>query len=86
MTDHPVRNTALTGANGAFVAELHARYLENRGAVDAEWAAFFAEIEDEAPEVLRDLAGASWAPRGTRVVGAGGTHPAAPANGTTESL
>ena len=86
MTDHPVRNTALTGANGAFVAELHARYLENRGAVDAEWAAFFAEIEDEAPEVLRDLAGASWAPRGTRVIGAGGARPAAPANGTAESL
>ncbi len=68
-------DAAFAGANGAFLAELHARYLENSAAVDPQWAALFDELRDDAPDVLRDLAGASWGPRGTRVIGAAGPAP-----------
>ena len=62
-------------ANGEFLAELHARYLERPESVAPEWAAFFEELKDDAPAVLREIEGASWAPRATKVIGA-------PANGS----
>ena len=55
-------------ASGAFVTELHARYLEDPGSVDPEWATFFKTCMDEAPVVRHELAGASWSPRSTRVI------------------
>ena len=58
----------LAGANGAFVEELYARFASDPASVDPEWAAFFSDLRDEAPEVLKALEGASWAPRETRVI------------------
>ena len=55
-------------ASGAFVTELHERYLEDPGSVEPEWAAFFRTHADEAPVVRHELAGASWAPRTARVI------------------
>jgi 2-oxoglutarate dehydrogenase E1 component len=60
----------LAGANAAFVEELYARYLNDPNAVDPTWRDFFASLQDEAPAVARELAGASWAPRETRIIGA----------------
>ena len=37
--------------------------------VDPEWAAFFDELKDDAPDILKDLIGASWSPRETAVIG-----------------
>jgi 2-oxoglutarate dehydrogenase E1 component len=62
----------LSGPNAPFVAELYARFLADPGSVDASWSQFFAELGDDARAALRDYAGASWAPRGTSVIGNGG--------------
>ena len=69
MTGLIDKTSFLTSANSTFVAELYARYLEKPATVDPEWAAFFDELKDEAPDVLKDLQGASWAPNGTAVIG-----------------
>ena len=79
MTGLLERTSFLTSANSTFVAELYARYLEKPATVDPEWATFFEELRDEAPDVLKDLIGASWSPRETVVMGA---EPAAVVLGT----
>ena len=63
------RTSFLASANSTFVAELYARYLEKPATVDPEWAAFFDELKDDAPDILKDLIGASWSPRETAVIG-----------------
>ncbi len=65
-----ISDPLLLGANGTFVAELYLRYLEDPGSVDPSWAAYFASLGDEAGGLLRDLKGASWAPRECRIIGA----------------
>ena len=60
----------LAGTNAAFVEELYARYLDDPNAVDPTWREFFASLKDEAPTVAKQLEGASWAPRDTRIIGA----------------
>jgi 2-oxoglutarate dehydrogenase E1 component len=67
----------LSGPNSAFIAELYARYCRSPDSVDASWREFFAGLADEAPAVLRELEGASWAPRQTQVILNG--HDAEPA-------
>ncbi|NKB21282.1 MAG: 2-oxoglutarate dehydrogenase E1 component [Alphaproteobacteria bacterium] len=62
-------NSFLAGGNAAFVEDLYVRYIEDASSVDAEWQRFFADLQDEAPNILKSLEGASWAPRGNRVVG-----------------
>ena len=69
MTRLVEKTSFLTSANSTFVAELYARYLEKPATVEPEWAAFFDELKDDAPDVLKDLQGASWAPNGTAVIG-----------------
>ena len=55
--------TAFNGANAAFIADLHAKWVANPGSVDPGFADLFAALNDEARAVLTDAAGASWAPR-----------------------
>ena len=69
MTGLLEKTSFLTSANSTFVAELYARYLEKPALVDSEWSAFFEELKEEAPDVLKDLKGASWAPCSTAVIG-----------------
>ncbi|MAM69189.1 MAG: 2-oxoglutarate dehydrogenase E1 component [Rhodospirillaceae bacterium] len=71
MTELLERTSFLNSTNSTFVAELYARYLEKPATVDPEWKSFFDELKDEAPDILRDLIGASWAPRVTAVIGTG---------------
>ncbi|HYG27270.1 MAG TPA: 2-oxoglutarate dehydrogenase E1 component, partial [Caulobacteraceae bacterium] len=49
----------LYGGNAAFVEDLYARWLQNPGAVDASWQAFFAQLP-EAGDAARKP---SWTPR-----------------------
>ncbi|MEE2996562.1 MAG: 2-oxoglutarate dehydrogenase E1 component [Pseudomonadota bacterium] len=72
----------LTAANSTFVAELYARYLDNPATVEREWVAFFEELKDEAPNILKDLMGASWSPRKTAVIGADTTAEILSSNST----
>jgi len=73
----------LSGPNAPFIAELYAKFLSDPGSVDASWASFFNELGDDARAALLDYAGASWAPRGTHVIGngAGGADGADGGNG-----
>ncbi|MBT5809333.1 MAG: 2-oxoglutarate dehydrogenase E1 component [Rhodospirillaceae bacterium] len=64
-------NSFLFGANETYIAELYARYAKDPSLVDAGWADFFDGIGEEGQAILADLEGASWAPRGTKVIGGG---------------
>src|SRR5688572_20139983 len=78
----PVDATFLSGANAVFVAELYAGYLKNPASVDPSWASFFADLGDNEPDLLKELAGASWAPSDAAIVGVS-EAPAALAKGKT---
>ena len=78
------RNSFLASANGTFIAELYARYLERPASVDPEWASFFDELKDEAPDVLKDLSGPSWSRRGTAVIGTGTAAEVMKTNGAAQ--
>jgi 2-oxoglutarate dehydrogenase E1 component len=60
----------LFGANAPFIEELYARYLGDPNAVDSEWRTFFDALAEQKGDVLAEVRGASWAPNGTRVIGA----------------
>ena len=86
MTTARDATTFLASANGPFIEELYGRYVADASAVDADWAAFFEELQDEAPGVLKALEGASWSPRAARVITrreADGSPAAAAAIGNT---
>jgi len=57
------RSSFLFGQNAGFIADLHARYLADPRSVDAEWAGFFRELDDDARSVSAEMDGASWTPR-----------------------
>ena len=65
------KSSFLHGVNEVYLAELYARFLENPGSVDASWSAFFGDLRDDAKDVLVELGGASWAPRGAKIIGNG---------------
>ncbi|MGE3934439.1 MAG: 2-oxoglutarate dehydrogenase E1 component, partial [Rhodospirillaceae bacterium] len=71
MAQQLEQTSFLAGANGAFIEELYGRYLKDPASVDSSWRAFFAELNDEAPAVLKSLEGASWAPRTAHVIANG---------------
>ncbi|MDP1839501.1 MAG: 2-oxoglutarate dehydrogenase E1 component [Reyranella sp.] len=60
----------LFGANAPFIEELYARYQGDPNAVDGEWRTFFEALAEQKSDVLAEVRGASWAPNGTRVIGA----------------
>ncbi len=59
----------LYSGNQVYIAQLYERYLDDPGAVDTNWQAFFADIEDEAFSLNQEQRGASWAPSTALVVG-----------------
>ncbi len=63
--------TFLASANGPFIEELYGRFAADPSSVDSDWAAFFRELCDDAPGVLKALEGASWSPRAARVIAYG---------------
>jgi 2-oxoglutarate dehydrogenase E1 component len=56
----------LSGANGAFIQDLYAKWLQDAGSVDGDWARFFGSLNDDAHAVLKEHYGASWAPKAKR--------------------
>jgi 2-oxoglutarate dehydrogenase E1 component len=63
------RTSFLYGANAAFIEELFARWAADPASVDESWRTLFDELAAEEPALLREAAGASWAPKETRVIG-----------------
>jgi 2-oxoglutarate dehydrogenase E1 component len=50
----------LYGGNATYIDDLYARYERDPTSVNAEWAAFFAELDDDSSLVERNARGASW--------------------------
>ena len=50
----------LQGHNADYIADLHARYADNPGAVDESWRAFFAALGDTPAEARAEAQGPSW--------------------------
>jgi 2-oxoglutarate dehydrogenase E1 component len=73
-----------TGANGAYIADLYERFLDDPSSVDASWSKLFGDLGDDAGTVKSDVAGASWARSRTSIIGngddGGAEAPAATAN------
>jgi 2-oxoglutarate dehydrogenase E1 component len=63
MAGIDVLATAMNGANAQFIAQLYAKWVAAPDTVDADFAALFAALNDDAKSVLTDAVGASWAPR-----------------------
>ena len=51
----------LQGHNADYIEQLHARYADNPGAVDASWQAFFNALGDTPAEARAEATGPSWA-------------------------
>ena len=71
MASFMENNSFLFGANEAYISELYAQFLKDSGSVDADWAEFFCELDDDTKEFLKDWEGASWSRRETSVGGCG---------------
>ena len=59
----------LIGSNATYIAELYATYLKDPKVVDANWAAFFRDLDEDELELMKSLEGASWAPSESSVIG-----------------
>ena len=81
----PAETSFLYGSNSTYLAELYARYLEDRSSVDESWQRFFAELADQAPSLAADFQGPAWAPRQTSVISNGHDEPAHKGNGSAVS-
>jgi 2-oxoglutarate dehydrogenase E1 component len=53
----------LSGVDSGYIADLYARFLHDRSAVDPSWNAFFSELGDDERSLLSELSGPSWAPK-----------------------
>ncbi len=50
----------LYGGNAGYIEELYSDYRQNPSSVSAQWQAFFEELGDNADDVIKNAAGASW--------------------------
>ncbi|HEX6978765.1 MAG TPA: 2-oxoglutarate dehydrogenase E1 component [Alphaproteobacteria bacterium] len=86
----PDLKTILSGANGAFISDLYARYLRDPRSVDPSWAEFFAGFHDDVAAADAALKGPSWARRNGSAIGEVEAKPAkangAAATATLEQL
>ena len=70
------QNTFLDGTNATFIAELYSRYLADPASVDESWRSFFAELAEQAPDVLKELDGPGWGRERSHVIANGHAEPA----------
>ena len=61
--------------NQVYIAQLYERYLDDPGSVDPGWQDFFADLEDDAGGLVREMKGAPWAPKESNVIGEMGLTP-----------
>src|SRR5690606_3790113 len=54
----------LYGGNAAYIEELYAAYQDNPDSVSADWRSFFSALKDNAADVKKSAAGASWKKEG----------------------
>ncbi len=66
MTDQSPNDTFhassfMQGHNAEYLEQLYAQYAKDPSAVDAAWAAFFAEMGDAGSDAIAEAEGPSWA-------------------------
>ena len=66
MAGVDVLASALSGANGPFIADAYARWLNDPASVDKSFSELFAQLGDDERAILGDVEGASWTPRTDR--------------------
>jgi len=54
----------LYGGNAAYIEELYASYQDNPASVSEDWRDFFGALKDNAADVKKNAAGASWKKKG----------------------
>lgn len=54
------RTSFLYGGNAAYIEELYAQYENDPQSINEEWRAFFAELKDDAKDVIAGAKGAPW--------------------------
>ncbi len=54
------QSSFLTGHNADYIAELHARYVEDPTSVDESWQQFFGDLQDQPEDVEKELHGPDW--------------------------
>ena len=54
------RTSFLQGANADYIEELYAQYQNSPQSVDADWQAFFRDLQDKKEDVLKEAEGPSW--------------------------
>ncbi|MBV1837804.1 2-oxoglutarate dehydrogenase E1 component [Acetobacter estunensis] len=69
MAGSDLLTAALNGSNIAYVADLYARWAQDPKSVDPSFADLFASMDDESASILKDAAGASWAPHQSIITG-----------------
>ena len=69
MSQNFSQTSPFCSANIIFIEELYQNYLQNPASVDASWAEFFKNNQDEIKSVIADYKGPSWANRQNKVVG-----------------
>jgi len=65
--------------NQVYIAEMYERFLDDPGSVDNRWQEFFTGLADDAGDLLKSEATASWAPSDATIVGYGDSVPLADA-------
>ncbi len=50
----------LYGANAGYIEDLYAKYQENPASLDESWRTFFANLNDDRGDVLKEARGATW--------------------------
>jgi len=69
MSQEFSKTSPFFSANVVFINELYQKFLQNPASVDASWAEFFSQNQEEVKALLADYKGPSWSNRGLKVVG-----------------
>lgn len=69
MSKELAQNSSFFSTNIIFIEELYQKFSQNPASVDASWAEFFANNQEEIQSILSDYKGPSWASRTLKIVG-----------------
>ena len=58
----------LYAGNQVYIAEMYERFLDDPGSVDTRWQEFFNGLADDAGDLLKNEATASWAPSDAGII------------------
>lgn len=69
MSKELAQNSSFFSTNIIFIEEVYQKFSQNPASVDASWAEFFNNNQDEIKSVIADYKGPTWASRKVQVIG-----------------